>query len=69
MEEVDVEQRQRGQHDQAGNTEVYQQDVSGVSESAISKYSRLSDCQTSLQMLIIDGVKKNTYMLYVMLIF
>ena len=46
MDEVDVKQRQGRQHDQAGNTEVYQQDVSGVSESAISKYVILSNCQT-----------------------
>ena len=65
MDEVDVEQWQGRQHDQAGNTEVYQQDVSGVSESAISKLN-MSDCQIVrlYSMLIIDrrGVKQ-----YVML--
>ena len=38
MDEVGVEKWQRGKHDKAGRTQVYQQNVSGVSESTISKY-------------------------------
>ena len=31
VEEIDVEQRQRGQHEETSNAQVYQQNVTGIS--------------------------------------